>query len=236
MVVRNPQQRAAALVSLALHVVALSTILLLTPRVAVTLNQPTRYRVTTITFPPTRPSVPPVSRVRPRVAAEAPPLPVEPSVNAVHTAGFDQTRTAQRVQSGDDVVAGKWDAARSALPPLIYAVTPGPAGLYAVGSGTTLQAVPTAATTVDAPARLLATPMPRYTDEAKKLRVTGDVLLEVLLAANGAVHVMRVVAGLGHGLDDTAVAAVNRARCRPALRGGQPIDVTAMIRVTFQLA
>jgi TonB family protein len=79
-------------------------------------------------------------------------------------------------------------------------------------------------------------PQPVYTDEARRLKLEGEVLLEVLFSANGTLHVNRVVRGLGHGLDEAATAAANKMRYRPALRMGQPVDSTAVVHVSFQLA
>ncbi len=79
-------------------------------------------------------------------------------------------------------------------------------------------------------------PNPVYTDEARRLQLQGEVLLEVEFAANGQLHVNRVVRGLGHGLDEAAVAAANKMRFKPALRNGQPMDSTAIVHVVFQLA
>ncbi|HKM85827.1 MAG TPA: energy transducer TonB [Terriglobales bacterium] len=79
-------------------------------------------------------------------------------------------------------------------------------------------------------------PNPVYTDEARHLQLQGEVLLEVEFAANGQLHVNRVVRGLGHGLDEAAVAAANKMRFKPALRNGQPVDSTAIVHVVFQLA
>src|SRR4029077_9800580 len=45
-------------------------------------------------------------------------------------------------------------------------------------------------------------PNPTYTDEARALKLEGEVLLEVMFGANGQLHVNRVVRGLGHGLDE----------------------------------
>ena len=50
-------------------------------------------------------------------------------------------------------------------------------------------------------------PNPVYTDEARKLKLEGEVLLEVMFGANGQLQVIRVVRGLGHGLDEAAIAA-----------------------------
>jgi len=79
-------------------------------------------------------------------------------------------------------------------------------------------------------------PNPVYTDEARALKLEGEVLLEVSFGANGQLHVNRVVRGLGHGLDEAAIAAANKMRFKPALRNGQAVDSTAVVHVVFQLA
>jgi TonB family protein len=79
-------------------------------------------------------------------------------------------------------------------------------------------------------------PNPVYTNEARNLKLEGEVLLEVQFAANGELHVNRVVRGLGHGLDEAAVAAANKMRFKPASRNGQPMDSTAIVHVVFQMA
>jgi len=79
-------------------------------------------------------------------------------------------------------------------------------------------------------------PRPVYTDEARKLQLEGEVLLEVMFGANGELHVNRVVRGLGHGLDEAAVTAANKIKFKPAQRNGSLVDSTAIVHVTFQLA
>jgi TonB family protein len=79
-------------------------------------------------------------------------------------------------------------------------------------------------------------PNPVYTDEARNLKLQGEVLLEVSFAANGVLHVNRVTRGLGHGLDEAAIAAANKMRFKPALRNGEPVDSTAIVHVVFQMA
>jgi len=86
------------------------------------------------------------------------------------------------------------------------------------------------------PVEITFKPNPVYTDEARSLKLEGEVLLEVSFSANGTLHVNRVVRGLGHGLDEAAIAAANRIKFKPALRNGQPIDSTAVVHVTFQMA
>jgi TonB family protein len=79
-------------------------------------------------------------------------------------------------------------------------------------------------------------PNPVYTEEARNLKLEGEVLLEVQFAANGQLHVNRVVRGLGHGLDEAAIAATNKMRFKPAMRNGQAMDSTAVVHVVFQMA
>jgi TonB family protein len=86
------------------------------------------------------------------------------------------------------------------------------------------------------PAEILSKPTPVYTPEARNLKIEGEVLLEVVLAASGSLHVVRVVRGLGHGLDDNAVKAAEQIHFRPASRNGQPADSTVVLHIIFQLA
>jgi TonB family protein len=96
------------------------------------------------------------------------------------------------------------------------------------------RAAPAAARIV--PAEILSKPIPVYTDDARSKRIEGEVLLEVVLEATGKIRVLRVVRGLGHGLDDAAVHAAEQIRFKPALKDGQPSDSTAVLHIIFQLA
>jgi len=86
------------------------------------------------------------------------------------------------------------------------------------------------------PVEIISKPTPVYTQEARQLKLEGEVLLEVLFGANGQLHVNRVVRGLGHGLDEAAMTAANQMRFKPAQRLGTPVDSTAIVHVVFQLA
>lgn len=86
------------------------------------------------------------------------------------------------------------------------------------------------------PAEILSKPAPVYTEEARAKRIEGEVLLEVVFEATGKIHVLRIVRGLGHGLDDAAVRAAEQIRFKPALKDGQPSDSTALVHIIFQLA
>jgi TonB family protein len=86
------------------------------------------------------------------------------------------------------------------------------------------------------PAEILSKPTPNYTDEARAHHIEGEVLLEVVFEASGRLRVLRVVRGLGHGLDDAAVQAAQQIRFKPAMKDGQPSDSTAVVHIVFQLA
>ena len=86
------------------------------------------------------------------------------------------------------------------------------------------------------PAEIISKPTPVYTQEAKNLRIEGEVQLEVVLGASGSLRVLRVVRGLGHGLDDNAVKAAEQIHFKPAMRNGQPADSTVVLHIVFQLA
>lgn len=79
-------------------------------------------------------------------------------------------------------------------------------------------------------------PIPQYTDEAKKLRVQGIVVLKVTFAANGDVEIVRVIHGLGHGLDEQAERAAKRIQFKPATKNGRAVPVTTEIDIQFELA
>ncbi|HKW64403.1 MAG TPA: TonB family protein [Candidatus Acidoferrum sp.] len=82
---------------------------------------------------------------------------------------------------------------------------------------------------------ILYEPNPAYTNDARILKMEGDVVLEVVFLASGQLQVTRVVSGLGHGLDESAIQAAKQIRFRPAQRNGQPIDFPAHVRIEFRL-
>lgn len=86
------------------------------------------------------------------------------------------------------------------------------------------------------PVVILSKPNPVYTDEARKLRIEGEVLVEVVFRASGQVQTVRVVKGLGHGLDEAALHAAEQIRFKPALQEGQAVDFSAIAHIVFQLA
>ena len=78
-------------------------------------------------------------------------------------------------------------------------------------------------------------PAPAYTDQARAQRIEGEVVLEVQFTADGQVRVLRVVRGLGHGLDEMAQRAAEQIRFKPATSKGSPVDFRANLTILFRL-
>jgi TonB family protein len=117
----------------------------------------------------------------------------------------------------------------------------GTAAVRSSGFGATVAAVPQRRDSpVVAPAftpvEILYKPKPAYSTEARGLGLEGQVQLEVVFQASGAVRVIRVIKGLGHGLDEAAQQAASQVRFKPATRSGAPVDQNATISITFELS
>jgi TonB family protein len=113
------------------------------------------------------------------------------------------------------------------------------AGGFAAATVDNEEAKPKAAAPAAAavqPVVILEKPNPVYSDEARKLAIEGEVLVEVVFPAAGPVRVGRVIKGLGHGLDEAAIRAAEQIRFKPALQAGQPVDFPATVHIVFQLA
>jgi TonB family protein len=74
-----------------------------------------------------------------------------------------------------------------------------------------------------------------YTEEARRRNIEGEVVLEIVVRRDGSVSDMRVVRGLGSGLNDRATQAVRQWRFAPATRLGAPVDVLVEVAVEFKL-
>jgi len=109
-------------------------------------------------------------------------------------------------------------------------------GMFDVKAADTPKVKQTAVTSNVKPVEILSVPKPIYTDEARTRKIEGDVLVEVVFAASGEVKVVRVVRGLGYGLDEAAETAARQIRFKPAQQDGQPVDFEAPVRITFSLA
>jgi TonB family protein len=76
---------------------------------------------------------------------------------------------------------------------------------------------------------------PDYTDEGRRRAIEGDVVLEIVVRADGTVGSVKLLQGLGAGLDQRAIEAVRQWRFSPARRYGTPVDVLVEVAMEFKL-
>ncbi|MGN6593585.1 MAG: energy transducer TonB [Terriglobales bacterium] len=171
--------------------------------------------------------------------------PDPPPAARVGSAGFDgPARAGQR--SGD--AAGQVQSSGFGGPePGDPAAAPPGAGdggkiqLHSFAASAPVARAPTPAVAAPPPAeftppQILAWPTPVYTADARRNHIEGEVTVAVRLAADGTVTVLRLIQGLGHGLDENAEAAARQLSFRPARRRGQPVDWTVLVHIQFRLA
>jgi TonB family protein len=76
---------------------------------------------------------------------------------------------------------------------------------------------------------------PSFTDEARKARISGIVILEVVIGRDGLVKTAEVLKPLPFGLDQAAVDAVKQWTFKPGTLNGQPVDVIFNLTVNFKI-
>jgi TonB family protein len=95
-------------------------------------------------------------------------------------------------------------------------------GVFHVGGG------------VSAP-RAIYDPDPEYSEEARKAKFQGSVMLSAIVGPDGRPCDLRVMRSLGMGLDEKAIDAVRRWRFEAAMKDGHPVAVQINIEVAFRL-
>jgi periplasmic protein TonB len=99
----------------------------------------------------------------------------------------------------------------------------GPPGIYPAGrQGVTVPQV-------------IFNPEPSFSDEARKAKAQGIVMLLMVVGKDGHPYDVRVGQSLGMGLDEKAIEAVNRWRFKPATFNGQPVATRIAVQVDFHL-
>lgn len=87
---------------------------------------------------------------------------------------------------------------------------------------------------VSAP-QLIYSVEPEFSEEARKAKVAGNVLVNLWVDTNGLPSHVRVIRGVGMGLDEKAVEAVKQYKFRPAMENGKPVLVELNVEVNFQI-
>ena len=78
-------------------------------------------------------------------------------------------------------------------------------------------------------------PEPEYSEEARKAKWQGAVLLQLVVDENGVPQDIKVIRSLGLGLDQKAIEAVQKWRFKPGQKDGKAVPVSANIEVNFRL-
>jgi TonB family protein len=113
-------------------------------------------------------------------------------------------------------------------------IGPGDGSGYGPGPGGGLSGIFRIGGEVSAPV-LLRRVDPEYSDTARKARVQGNVVLVIEVWEDGRAHNIRLESGLGLGLDEAAVKAVEQWRFKPGTKSGVPVRVGARVDVHFRL-
>ncbi len=95
-------------------------------------------------------------------------------------------------------------------------------GVYHVGGGVT------------AP-HLIYGPEPEFSEEARKAKYQGTVVLQVVVGTDGRTHNIRVAQSLGMGLDEKAIEAIREWKFEPSRKDGVPVAVRVDIEIDFHL-
>jgi TonB family protein len=95
-------------------------------------------------------------------------------------------------------------------------------GVYRIGGGVS-------------PPQLIAKVEPEYSEEARKAKFQGTVVLTVVVDEKGNPRDLKVLRPLGLGLDQKAIEAVEKWRFKPGMKDGRPVAVLATVEVNFRL-
>ena len=126
--------------------------------------------------------------------------------------GFDRIRTAHGIEG---YVFDRYIATTTST-------TPEGDDLFSVGGGVT------------APIPIYS-PDPSYTKQARKDKVSGTVVVQIIVDTAGDVRDVKVVKPLGHGLDETAIETIRTWQFKPAMRNGSPVNVRMLVETSFRL-
>ncbi len=108
------------------------------------------------------------------------------------------------------------------------------AGVGAGTGGGTGGGVRTIGGGVSAP-QVLFQPEAQFSEEARKAKVSGNVLVYLQVDPTGKPTHIRVIRGIGMGLDEKAIEAVSQYKFKPAMENGKPVTVEMNIEVNFNI-
>jgi TonB family protein len=86
------------------------------------------------------------------------------------------------------------------------------------------------------PPRVIHSPDPEYSQEARNARYQGTCVLRMVVGSDGRPRDIKIVSAVGHGLDEKAVESVRQWRFHPATRNGEPVATQISVEVTFRMS
>lgn len=125
------------------------------------------------------------------------------------TDAFGKTARSIRLHSAPNQVLSKWKNAPTEFPQKTGSGVAAPVPIYTVS--------------------------PDFSEEARKAMYQGEVVVQVIVDANGIPQNPRVVRPLGMGLDEKAIEAVRHYRFKPAMNNGKPVPVIMTIAINFRM-
>ena len=161
--------------------------------------------------------------------------PGDAAIGTVKTGGFGSTAASPREAAAGAVKTGGFGSEAPA-PRRVANGEVQTSGFDQRASAPAQPSAPAVTKPIDRPVEIVFKPTPEYSDEARGARIEGTVSLELEFTAGGDVRVLRVVRGLGHGLDEAAQRAALRIRFKPAQSDGRPVDSRATVHITFRLS
>jgi protein TonB len=188
---------------------------------------PKREAPKPITATPVPPEPKPVPLTAEPLPAVIAPIVAAPADTRTRTGVFDQTKASIESHgpgSGGGAGIGTGTGIGEGSGPGVGRGSGGGTGggPYRPGSG------------IEAP-RLVREVKADYTEDARRRSLEGDVVLEIVVRSDGAVGDVKLLKGLGAGLDERAIQAVRDWRFAPARRLGAPVDVIVEVSVEFKL-
>ena len=78
-------------------------------------------------------------------------------------------------------------------------------------------------------------PDPEYTDRARRKKISGSVVLSIIVTPEGTVRDAKVTTSLDKDLDQQALKAVNTWKFEPATKDGKPVSVRTAVEMTFRI-
>jgi protein TonB len=175
--------------------------------------------------PPPRAAEPPAARA-PRAAHSAAP---QPSAAPSQAAAFTDLGLTLDSSSADGL------AVNTVAPAAPRASAPKPAALVMRPKLLVARAAPSACLEPLIKATPLSIVRPSYTDDARHAHIQGRVRVELSVDEQGNVIGARVIEGLGHGLDEAALAAVKNLHFAAATQCGHAVAAPFVIAMRFQL-